>query len=134
MGADEAILLCDKAFAAADTLATAYSLACNIQNMGHFDLILCGNETADSGTSQVGPQLAQFLGISCVTNVKEITFEDEMSLVAKQSLEGGYMKVRGRLPILISVNKEINEPRLITAFGIIEAGEKEIIDTDTFES
>jgi len=126
MGADEAVLLCDRAFAEADTLATAYSLACAVRTMGHFDLILCGNETADSGTSQVGPQLAQFLGISCVSNVKEITFEEEMSLVAKQSLEGGYMKVRLRLPALITVRKEINKPRLATAFGIIEAAEKEI--------
>jgi len=126
MGADEAFLLCDKAFAEADTLATAYSLACDIRNMGHFDLILCGNETVDSGTCQVGPQLAQFLGIACVSNVKEITFEEEMSLVAKQALEEGYMRVRVRLPALITVNKEINEPRLVTAFGIIEAAGKEI--------
>jgi len=126
MGADEAVLLCDSAFADADTLATAYSLACDIRNMGHFDLILCGNETIDSGTSQVGPQLAQLLGISCVSNVKEITFDEEMSLVAKQALEGGYMKVKMRLPALITVNKEINKPRFVTAFGIIEAAEKEI--------
>jgi len=128
MGADEAILLCDRAFAEADTLATAYSLACGIRNMGHFDLILCGNETADSGTRQVGPQLAQFLGISCVSNVKEISFEDEMSLVAKQALEWGYLKVRARLPSLITVTKEINKPRLVTAFGIIEAAEKGITE------
>ena len=126
MGADEAFLLCDEAFAEADTLATAYSLACVIRDMGHFDLILCGNETVDSGTCQVGPQLAQLLDIACVSNVKEITFEEEMSLVAKQALEGGYMRVKVRLPALITVTKEINKPRLVTAFGIIEAAEKEI--------
>jgi len=126
MGADEAFLLCDTAFAEADTLATAYSLACNIRSMGHFDLILCGKETADSGTGQVGPQLAEFLGIPCVSNVKEIAFEEDMSLVVKQALEGGYMKVKVGLPALITVNKEINQSRLVTAFGIMEAAEKEI--------
>jgi len=126
MGADEAILLCDRAFAEADTLATAYSLACEIRNMGHFDLVLCGNETVDSGTCQVGPQLAQLLGIPCVSNVREITFGEEIRLVVKQALEGGYMRVKLRLPALITVTKEINKPRLVTAFGIIEAAGKEI--------
>lgn len=126
MGADEAFLLCDTAFAEADTLATAYSLACSIRDMGNFDLVLCGNETADSGTAQVGPQLAEFLGIPCVSNVKEITFEGEMCLVVKQALEGGYMTVKARLPALITVTKEINRPRLVTAFGIMEAAEKGI--------
>ena len=61
MGADEAVLLCDKAFAGADTFATAYTLAAAIRKFCPFNLILCGNETIDSGTSQVGPQLAEFL-------------------------------------------------------------------------
>jgi electron transfer flavoprotein beta subunit len=126
MGADKAFLLCDTAFAEADTLATAYSLACTIRAMGNFDLILCGNETADSGTAQVGPQLAEFLGMPCVSNVKEITVEGEMGLLVKQALEGGYMTVKVRLPALITVTKEINRPRLVTAFGIMEAAEKEI--------
>ncbi len=126
MGADEAFLLCDTAFAGADTLATAYSLACNIRGMGNFDLILCGNATADSGTGQVGPQLAEFLGIPCVSNVREITFEHDKSLVVKQALERGYLRVKLRLPALITVTKEINRARLVTAFGIMEAAEKEI--------
>lgn len=126
MGADEAVLLCDTAFAEADTLATAYSLACNIRDMGTFDLILCGNETADSGTGQVGPQLAEFLGIPCVSNVKEIAVEQGMNLVVKQALERGYLKVKLGLPAVITVTKEINSPRLVTAFGIMEAAEKQI--------
>ena len=126
MGADEAFLLCDRAFAAADTLATAYTLARAIQKIGHFDLILCGNETVDSGTGQVGPQVAQLLGITCVANVEEIAFEDERTLIVKRALERGHMKVEVGLPALIAVNQEINKPRLATAFGIIEAAEKEI--------
>lgn len=125
MGADEAFLLCDRVFAAADTLATAYTLARGIQKIGHFDLVLCGNETADSGTGQVGPQLAQFLGITCVTSVKEITFPEERKLIVKRALERGYMKVKVELPALLAVSKEINKPRLITAFGIMQAAERE---------
>ena len=126
MGADEAFLLCDRAFAAADTLATAYTLACGIRKIGYFDLILCGNETIDSGTGQVGPQIAHFLDIPCITSVKEIAFDGERTLMVKQALEGGYMKVKINLPALLAVNREINKARLPTAFGILEASEKEI--------
>lgn len=126
MGADEAFLLCDRAFAAADTLGTAYALAPGIQKIGHFDLILCGNETVDSGTGHVGPQIAQFLNIACLTNVKEIALDGERTLVVKRALERGYMRVKVELPALLAVNKEINKPRLTTAFGIIAAAEKEI--------
>lgn len=125
MGADEAFFLCDRAFAAADTLATAYTLARGVQKIGHFDLVLCGNETVDSGTGQVGPQLAQFLSITCVTNVKEITFQEERKLIVKRALERGHMKVKVELPTLLAVGKEINKPRLITAFGIMQAAERE---------
>ncbi len=126
MGADEAFLLCDKAFAAADTLGTACALAPGIQKIGHFDLVLCGNETVDSGTGQVGPQIAQFLNIPYLTKVKEIAFDEERTLIVKRGLEQGYMRVRVKLPALLAVNKEINKPRLTTAFGIIAAAEKEI--------
>ncbi|MBN2187045.1 MAG: electron transfer flavoprotein subunit beta/FixA family protein [Dehalococcoidia bacterium] len=126
MGADEAFLLCDRAFAASDTLATAYTLARGIQKIGHFDLILCGNETVDSGTGQVGPQLAQFLGIPCVTSVNEISFEEERKLIVKRGLERGHMKVKLELPALLAIGREINKPRLITAFGIMQAAETDI--------
>jgi len=126
MGADEAFLLCDRAFAAADTLATAYTLARGVQKIGHFDLVLCGNETVDSGTGQVGPQLAQFLGITCITSVKEISFEEERKLIVKRGLERGHMKVKVELPALLAVGQEINKPRLITAFGIMQAAETDI--------
>jgi electron transfer flavoprotein beta subunit len=125
VGADEAFLLCDRAFAAADTLATAYTVARGIQKIGHFDLILCGNETVDSGTGQVGPQIAQFLGITCITCVEEIAFKEE-TLTVKRALERGYMRVRVNPPALLTVTKDINKPRLPTAFGIMEATEKEI--------
>lgn len=126
IGADDAVLLCDKFFAGADTLATACCLAYGIRKLGHFDLILCGNETIDSATGQVGPQLAELLDISHVTSVTRIFFEQVYTLVAKQALEHGYIKVRLRLPALLTVTREINQPRLPTVEQIMDVRNKEI--------
>lgn len=124
IGADEAILLSDKAFAGADTFATAYTLAAAIRKFCLFDLILCGNQTIDSGTAQVGPQLAEFLDIPHVTSVRAISFIDERALLAERPAENGSMKVKVYLPALVTVTKEINEPRLPTAAGIQEVAKK----------
>ncbi len=126
MGADEAILLSDGAFAGADTLATAYTLATAIRKFCPFNLIICGNETIDSGTSQVGPQLAELLDIPHVTNVRTLEFIGDGRLLAERSLENGYMKVKVRLPALITVSREINEPRLPSVAGIMEVAAKEL--------
>ncbi len=126
MGADKAILLSDRAFAGADTLATAYTLAAGIRKYCPFSLILCGNETIDSATSQVGPQLAEFLDIPHVTNVRAMDFIGEGRLLVERSLEHGYMKVEVTLPALITVNKEISEPRLPTVAGIMGVAQKEL--------
>ncbi len=126
MGADTAILLCDAAFAGADTLATARTLAAAIKKFCPYHLVLCGNETTDSGTSQVGPQLAEFLGIPHVTNARTIDFIREDFLLVERSLENGYMKVELTLPALITVNKEINQPRLPGVAGIMEVANKEL--------
>ncbi|MDD5289132.1 MAG: electron transfer flavoprotein subunit beta/FixA family protein [Dehalococcoidales bacterium] len=124
MGADTAILLCDRGFAGADTYATAYTLAMALTKSGKYDLILCGNETIDSGTSQVGPQIAEFLDIPHVTNVKALDFNTEGLLLAERSLEDGYMKVQARLPVLVTVNKEINKPRIPSVIGIMQVAGK----------
>lgn len=126
MGADAGLLLCDPALAGADTLATAYPLACAIRKLGPFDLILCGNETADGGTAQVGPQLAEFLQIPHVTQVNKLDLADEGSLVVHQALERGYLEIQVKLPVLLTVTKELNKPRLPTVIGIMEAMQKEI--------
>jgi electron transfer flavoprotein beta subunit len=126
MGADEAVLLCDMAFAGADTLATAYPLARGIQKLGHFDLIICGNETVDGATAQVGPQLAEFLGIPHITSVIEVEFTNEKSMLVKRALEHGYLKVEVEPPVLITVLEEINEFRLPSIMGIMEASSREI--------
>ena len=126
VGADTAIHLCDKAFAGADTLATAQALAYAIGRLEHFDLILCGDATIDSGTGQVAVQLAEFLKLPCITNVEELTFEDEHVVTAKRVWEQGYIKVRTNLPAVIAVTARINQPRLANVLGIMAATQKEI--------
>jgi len=127
MGADRAVLLYDTAFARPDTLATAFTLFYAIQRLGKFDLIYCGNETVDSGTAQVGPMLAELLDIPQVSSVQEIGFVDEQTLEVKRALEHGYIKVRLKLPALLSVTRDINRPRLPTVQGIMEVAQKELI-------
>jgi electron transfer flavoprotein beta subunit len=127
MGADRGILLCDEAFAGADTLATARTLFYAIQKLGKFDLIYCGNETVDSGTAQVGPQLAELLDTPQVSGVEEVTFSDEKILEVKRALEHGYMKVRLKLPAVLCVTRAVNKPRLPTVQSIMEVAQKEMI-------
>jgi len=127
MGADRAVLLYDTAFARPDTLATAFTLFYAIQRLGKFDLIYCGNETVDSGTAQVGPMLAELLDIPQVSSVQEVSFIDEKSLEVRRALEHGYIKVRLKLPALLSVTRDINTPRLPTVQGIMEVAQKELI-------
>jgi electron transfer flavoprotein beta subunit len=127
MGADRAVLLYDTAFASPDTLATAFTLFYAIRKLGRFDLIYCGNETVDSGTAQVGPMLAELLDIPQVSSVQEISFIDEKVLEVKRALERGRMKVRLKLPALLSVTRDINTPRLPTVQGIMEVAQKEVV-------
>ena len=126
MGADAAIHLCDRAFAGADTLATAQALAYAIQKLEHFDLVICGHGTIDSGTGQVAMQLAEFLDLPCVTDVEELTFDDEESLLVKRRWERGYIKARLKLPAVIAVTDKINQPRLANILGIMAVSQKEI--------
>ena len=126
MDADTAVHLCDQAFAGADTLATAAALACGIRKLGHLDLVLCGDTTIDSGTGQVAVQLAEFLDLPSITNVEELTFENEQSLLVKRIWERGYIKVRTKLPAVIAVTDGINQPRLPTVLGIMAATQKDI--------
>ena len=126
MDADAAVHLCDPAFAGADTLATAQTLAYGIRKLEYFGLILCGNTTIDSGTGQVAVQLAEFLDLPCITDAEELTFEDERSVVAKRVWERGYIRVRTELPAVIAVTDKINQSRLPTILGIMAATQKEI--------
>ena len=97
-----------------------------IQKLEHFDLVICGHGTIDSGTGQVAMQLAEFLDLPCVTDVEELTFEDEESLLVKRRWERGYIKARLKLPAVIAVTDKINQPRLANILGIMAVSQKEI--------
>jgi len=124
MGADEAILLCDRAFAGADAYATALTVAAAIKQFCPFSLLLCGNETVDSGTKMVGPMLAEFLDVPYATNVKGMKFRGEDICLVEANLDSGCMKVELRLPALITVSKTINEPRIPDVMGIMQVANK----------
>jgi electron transfer flavoprotein beta subunit len=124
-GVDDAVLLTDRAFAGADTLATAYSLTSGIKKIGDVDLVLLGNESLDGSTGQVGPQVAEFLGIPHVTGVEKIDFVDDDTLHVRRKIELGHMVIEAKLPITLAVTAEINEPRVPPVFGALWATEKE---------
>jgi len=121
MGGDEAVLLTDLAFAGSDTLATSYTLACGIRKIGEFDLIICGKQAIDGDTAQVGPGIAEKLGIPAVTYVKKIEEISENMMRVERMMEEGYEVIEMGLPALITVVKEINEPRLPSLKGMIRA-------------
>ena len=110
-GADRAILLTDKRFAAADTLATSYTLSAAINKVGVFDLILCGREASDGNTAQVGPQIAEKLDIPQVTSVEKICLLEDRFLEVQHLVDSGYERVRSPLPLLLTVIPDCNEPR-----------------------
>ena len=110
-GADEGILLTDRRFAAADTLATSYTLSAAINKKGNCDLVFCGREASDGNTAQVGPQVAEKLGLPQITCVEEICELENRNLVARRVTDQGYEVVRASLPLLLTVVSQANEPR-----------------------
>lgn len=128
MGCDEAILLSDRAFAGSDTWATAYTLAQTIRRLGAFDIILCGKQAIDGDTGQVGPGIARQLGINQLTYICRIQHIDAESgqIRVERLLEEGREVVESRLPALLAVVKDINQPRYPTFKGIRRASRMEI--------
>lgn len=118
MGADEGVLLSDKKFAGADTLATAYTLMHGVRSLGKIDLILCGKQATDGDTAQVPPILAYNLGFSCLTDVCEIMEISDKVVLCRRMSDDGYAIWEAKLPALISVTKEINVPRLPSLRGL----------------
>jgi electron transfer flavoprotein beta subunit len=111
MGADETILVTDRRFAGADTLATSYTLACAARKYGAFDLVICGRQAIDGDTAQVGPQLAEKLGLSQITNVENVLDVVDGAITARCQIEGGYEIVQGPTPLLMTVLSSANVPR-----------------------
>lgn len=126
LGCDDAILLSDRSFAGSDTLATAYSLARGILSIGDVDLIICGKQAIDGDTAQVGPGIAELLNFPCITYVKKIEEINEAFIRAHRMMESGYHIIESSIPCLITVVKEINEPRLPSLRGKMNAAKKEI--------
>ncbi|MCK4981341.1 MAG: electron transfer flavoprotein subunit beta/FixA family protein [Victivallaceae bacterium] len=112
MGADAGFLLSDMRFAGADVLATAYTLSQGIRKIGDSELIICGKQTTDGDTAQVGPEIAEFLNIPHVTNVRKIISIGEKDITLEMDLPHSVEVVKVKYPCLITVEKDINQPRL----------------------
>jgi len=126
MGADEGILICDRAFAGSDTWATSYTLSGAIKKLGAFDVILCGKQASDGDTAQVGPGISTHLDIPQVTYVKKIEEVKEKSMRVERMMEEGYEIIETPLPALLTVVKEINEPRIPSLKGMMRAKQAKI--------
>ena len=111
MGVDECILLSDSAFAGADTWSTSFTLGKAVEKIGEYDLILCGRQAIDGDTAQIGPQVAEYLGISQASYVYDIEQIEESNIVVKRRLDDGFERLQCRLPALLTVLGEMNEPR-----------------------
>lgn len=121
VGADEGVLVSDRAFAGSDTWATSYTLASAIKKLGDVDIIVCGKQAADGDTAQVGPGVATHMDIPQITFVRKIEEVDETHIVAERLFEEGYEVVESPLPCLLTVVKEINDPRLPSLKGKMAA-------------
>ncbi|MFC2051161.1 electron transfer flavoprotein subunit beta/FixA family protein, partial [Chloroflexota bacterium] len=120
-GADEAILLSDSAFAGSDTLATSYTLSRAINKIQEYDLVICGRQTIDGDTAQVGPELAEMLEIPFVAYVSKIEEIDNSHMRVQRMVEEGHEVIETPLPAVITVAKEINVPRLPSLRGLTKA-------------
>lgn len=125
MGADEAYLLSDRAFGGADTCATSTTIAAGINKIGDYDIIFAGRQAIDGDTAQVGPQVAQRLGLPVVTYVQDVKLEDGKAIVQRQ-LEDGYELIEVQTPCLLTAVKELNEPRYMSIGGIVDAYQKDV--------
>jgi electron transfer flavoprotein beta subunit len=103
-GADKGYLLSGREFAGSDTLATSYALACAIKRIGIPDVIICGRQAIDGDTAQVGPQVAEKLGLPQITYAEEVLGIDDKKITIKRRLENGFEVVEGKLPMVVTVN------------------------------
>jgi len=121
MGVDDVVLLSDRAFAGADTWATSYTLAQGIKKLGAFDLVIAGKQAIDGDTAQVGPETADMLGIPFVAYIRKINSVTSSTMIVERMMDEGYDVVETSLPALITVVKEINQPRLPSLKGKMKA-------------
>lgn len=126
LGVDRAALLTDRAFAGADTLATARALRLGAEKLGGADLLLLGKMATDGDTAQVGPMLAQLMGIPHIADVSRVVSLSEREILVEKLTDDGYLRVACPLPALITVVKEINVPRLPSISGVLRAKDASI--------
>jgi electron transfer flavoprotein alpha/beta subunit len=126
MGADEGWLATDRVFGGADTWATSLTLAKCIEKMGPYDLIICGLKTTDGDTGQTGPEMAEHLNIPHACYVSEIKELKDRKMTLRRNLDDGVETLEATLPLLLSVGKDINQPRLATLRGRLKAKKAEI--------
>jgi electron transfer flavoprotein alpha/beta subunit len=125
MGVDDALLLSDRAFAGSDTWATSYTLSKAIEKLGA-DIIICGKQAIDGDTAQVGPEVAEFLNIPHISYIRRIEDITQSSIRVQRLMDEGYDVVESTLPVLLTVVKELNEPRFPSLKGKMAAKKAEI--------
>ena len=130
MGADDAILLADPAFAGGDEYATAKALAAALKKRD-YDLILCGREAFDDASGIVGPLVAEFLGIPHITSVIKVDISTEKeAVIVERQVENGKEIIKAPLPVLLAAQKGLNEPRVPLVMGVMKATRAEIKKLD----
>ncbi len=135
MGADEGVLVTDRKFAGSDVLATSRTLSQGVRKMGGFDLILCGKQTTDGDTAQVGPEMAEYLQIPHITNVLRIIEIKNRSMVVEMDMPDTIEVAEIQLPCLLRFEKDIFQPRLPSFIKQLSTKDKEIrlITLDDFD-
>jgi len=130
IGADKAYLVNDQSLQNVDTWATAYVLAETIKKIGKFDLILCGETSLDSFSGLVGSRLAELLNLPQINSARKISIENG-NVTAERTLESAYETLKSKMPALITVTREINQPRIPSLMMIMKASRKEIVTWTT---
>jgi electron transfer flavoprotein alpha/beta subunit len=125
MGVDHAVLLTDRAFAGSDTWATAYALSKAIEYLGA-DVILCGKQAIDGDTAQVGPEIAEFLDIPHVAYIRKIDDIQNDRIIVQRLMDDGFDVIESSLPVLLTVVRELNVPRMPSLKGKMAAKKAEI--------
>jgi len=129
MGADDVRLISDRAFAGADTWATSHALYKAIEKLG-YDIILCGKQAIDGDTAQVGPEVAEFLNIPHIAYIRKIEDVGDKTIKVQRLMDDGYDVVESTLPVLLTVVKELNTPRLPSLKGKMAAKKAVITKMD----
>ena len=138
MGAKRGFVLSDRSFAGADVLATAYTVSQGIRKSGQYDLIICGKQTTDGDTAQVGAEVAEYLGLANISNVLSIDEVQDGALILTASLDDEIVKMKVKTPCVISADGDINTPRLpsykvkqsITDDAVVFFSMQDMDDTD----